>query len=159
MNRKSSFIPLIYLAITMFVLLWLNKFLKSLQGFFGKENSDVTKKNQDKELELAKDEIKYDYLSHPKSQYFVYADAIEVALQASWTEDEQAVYNVLKKLWNNSDFLMLKLAWNKRPIGFYGFRTPMTLEQAIRFYFSQNQINTCNHILKTQKGGFITYKI
>ena len=158
MNKKNL-IPALYLVMTIFIIVWLNKILKSLAGYFGGENSEATRRLQDEELKLAKDEIKYKYLSHEKSQYFVYADAIEVALQSSWTEDEMAVYKVLRQLWNNSDYLMLKIAWDKRPIGMYGFRTPMTLEQAIRFYFNESEINTCNHILKTQKGGYITYRI
>jgi hypothetical protein len=87
------------------------------------------------------------------------ADAIEVALQAGWTEDEMAVYGVFRKLWNNSDFLMLKKAWKTRPIGVIGFRTTMTLEKAIRYYFNEKEINTANYVLASQKGGYITYRI
>ena len=150
---------IISLAILVFVLIWLNKFLKSIQVFMGSENDQVVKENDKKELDSAKGEIKEEFLSHKKSEYYAMADAIEVALQAGWTEDEDAVYNVLKKLWNNSDYLMLKLAWNKRPIGVYGFRTQLTLEKAIRYYFNEAEIKKCNSILASQKGHFITYRI
>ena len=161
MNKNSSqnVTNVIYLVAFFFILVWVNKLFKSIMVFFGAENSDAEKKSQKDELDLVDKEIKYEYLSHPKSQYYAMVDAIEVALQAGWTEDEMAVYGVFRKLWNNSDFLMLKKAWKTRPIGVIGFRTTMTLEKAIRYYFNEKEINTANYVLASQKGGYITYRI
>ena len=159
MRNKLKINDIVIFAILAFGLIWANKILKSVSSFFGQDNSEATSKQQDEHLAKAKSEINESYLSHKKSEYYAMADAIEVALQAGWTENEMSVWKTLRQLWNNSDYLMLKLAWGKRPIGIYGFRTLLTLEAAIRFYFSENQINTCNHILKTQKGGYITYRI
>ena len=158
MKDKDANIVIKFIAL-IFILFWGNKLIQSLILFFGGANSKNEDENNKHELEDLDDLIKEQYLSHPTNQYYTYASAIQVALQAGWTEDEEAVYEILKKLWNNSDYLMLKKAWGLRPIGFYGFRVSMPLEKAIRFYFNNDEVGKCNYILANQTGHFITYRI
>lgn len=146
-------------AIVIFAFFWANKIMKSVFAFFGEQNTEHEQENAKNELKEVEKEIKYNYLSHQTSRYYTLADSIEVALQASWNEDEQAIYNVFKAIWNNSDFLMLKKAFGQRPIGIYGFRTPMTMEKAIRYYLNNEEVGTINHILKKQKGGYVTLRV
>jgi hypothetical protein len=159
-ETRDSSTPIIKFAMAFMVMIWLNKLFKSLFAFFGSENSEATKKKDEEELHRVDKEIKYDYLTHKKSYYYTLANGIYSAIQDGYfTEDEQAVYNILKKLWNNSDYLMLKKAWGRRPIGYTGFRTPMTLERAIRYWFNEKEVKHCNYILANQKGKFITLRI
>lgn len=158
MNAKS-FKSWLYIAIVILVVYYANKMLKSVFAFFGEENSDKQKEKDKEALYRIDKEIKYDYLSHNKSYYYTLASQIYSAIQDGYfNEDEESVYQVMKHLWNNSDVLMLKKAWGTRPIGYTGLRTNMTLDRALRYWLSTDEMNKINYILKHQKGGYITLR-
>ena len=149
MNKNNFKVnDLLKIAIFIVVFLGARKIFDMLLNLFGQRNEDLIKENNDTALQLARDERNMDNLSYSLNQYTHFADGIYTALQSGMTEDEMAVWDVFKKIKNNDDFLQLEIAYNVRPIGFYGFRTEMNLSQSIRSLFSSNEINTCNYLLK-----------
>jgi hypothetical protein len=123
---------------------------------FTAEQQRANEENKDVETEIQQSVKKYP-LSYPLSQYKSWANQIEVAGFGLGT-DESAIYSILRKLKNDSDFLALQQAWGKPTRKTYDWAVPLdyTLSQFLRYEMSDREINKCNYILKT-KG--IKYRI
>jgi hypothetical protein len=123
------------------------------------------KKNTDeiKDAEIDK-ELKENSLTYPKSQYYTFADTIESASANAGT-DENAIFNVFKKLKNNNDFLMLEKAFGRRvytgelfgaQFGMLDYSEGDTLNQWLTNELDQDEISDLNKML-SRKG--IKYRI
>lgn len=108
------------------------------------------KKQQELEKEL--NETK---LTFPKSQYYQFADSLEVAMENA-TTDEDTIYNIFKKLKSNNDYLMLVKAFGKRVYTgeLFGGITSMidfgdgeSLEQWLHHELDADEIKQVNYIL------------
>ena len=149
MNKKKfDFNIILKVAIAVVVFLGARKIFNMLLDILGQRNQNLIVQNNNESLNSAKDEVNESKLTYSKNQYTVFADGIYTAIQSSLSEDEMAVWNVFKKIKNNDDLLQLQIAWNVRPCGIIGFRVELNLSQAIRSVFSNNEINTCNYLLK-----------
>lgn len=127
-------------------------------NFFKKPTSSELK-----DIEINK-ELNEKKLTYKKSQYFSFADSLQTAMENALT-DEDTIYNVFKKLKNDSDFLMLQKAFGKRiytgelfgvVLSAFDFTDGNTLEQWLHFELEQSEIDILNNILKNNK---ITYKL
>jgi len=146
--NNSKILNIIPIAIFIVVFFAAKKIFDMVLNLLGQKNEQLIEQTNQDSLDSAKKEIDESYLTYSKSQYYNFADGIYTALQGSFSEDEMSVWNVFKKIKTNDDFLQLTIAYGIRPVGFIGFRTPMNLSQSIRALFSNNEINTCNYLLK-----------
>ena len=94
-------------------------------------------------------------LSYPASQYDTLANIIETAGFDVGT-DEDAIYNVFRKLNNNADYLALTKAWGNRTIYDWGIPDQYTLAQYLTYELGADEIQRVNNILNS-KG--ITYRV
>lgn len=128
---------------------------KISQKVGGDEEQD---KKEDKDIvsELEK-ESKKKPASYPASQFKTFANGIETAGFDVGT-DEDAIYNIFRKLKNNTDYLMLLTAWGKpnRTVYDWGIGRKMTLPQYLRYELDNTEIKKVNTILQS-KG--ITYRV
>lgn len=111
------------------------------------------------ELEAEKQKQK---ASYPVSTYSGWASAIAQAIFGAGT-DTPVIYDIFRKLKNNTDFLMLQKAWGnpKRQVYpdwfvFYSTGRKFTLSEALRDDLSASEIKKINSILAS-KG--IKYRI
>ena len=107
----------------------------------------LTKQGKD-EMTLEND-IRENRLSYPKSQYQNFADAIQTAVEGTWGDDEEAIYDVFRQMKTDSDVLQLILAWGKRT--FYTLRDGLyysaSLSEVLTGQLNSAEIETINQIL------------
>jgi hypothetical protein len=126
------------------------------------ELADAIKKKKNKKLfdeEIDKEII----ASYKPSQYVTWADKMQDAFQLNWFDgtDEEAIYNILRKLKNNTDWLELMKAYGMRsyydPFSLtYITGKEINLIKALQLELDTKEKNKVNAILKS-KG--ITYRI
>lgn len=106
---------------------------------------------QQVEQELA-DSSRQVKASYPKSVYQGFANRIEEAGFDLGT-DEEAIYNIFRKIKNNTDFLMLQDAWGKpnRTIYDWGMGYPVSLSKFLTKELSASEISKINSILRANK--------
>jgi hypothetical protein len=101
--------------------------------------------------------------SYKPSQFITWADKIEDSFNAQWLDftDEDAIYNIMRKLKNNTDWLELNKAYGLR--SYYDLLNPsyitgkdINLVKALQLELDTTEKNKVNAILKS-KG--ITYRI
>jgi len=102
------------------------------------------------DIEQTQNELEQSNLTFSKSQYNDFADTIYTALQSGFTEDEEAIYTVFKRLKNNDDFKQLKLSYGSRLIGLYGFRVSMNLTKSIRSLLNDDECKHINYIMSNR---------
>jgi hypothetical protein len=148
MNTGQIIKYLIWGAVAILLIFVIKKvavsFCKLFSKIIGEENADLEQKEQNDYINNAQDEIKPEKLTYSKSTYDSFAEGIWSALQSNFTEDEQSVYDVLKKIKTDADLAQLKVSYGQRPIGLIGFRVPMNLSQSIRSLFNSTEIQYCN---------------
>jgi len=93
-------------------------FSKRIGRFFSKNIKDIQEDiDYNKELDKSKE-------SYPKTQYKNFADAIEKAFSPygyGYGTDEASIYNVMRKLKTNNDWLLLNKAFGVREYIDYSF--------------------------------------
>jgi len=93
-------------------------FSKRIGRFLNKNIKDIQENlDYNKELDNSKE-------SYPKTQYNNFADAIEKAFNPygfGYGTDEEAIYNVMRKLKTNNDWLLLNKAFGVREYIDYSF--------------------------------------
>jgi hypothetical protein len=99
-----------------------NKAKKDAQKVLDKVNNDIAKSN----------------LSHPLSNYSLWAGDLKSAL-TGFVEDEEAVYNVIGKMKNRDDVMQLITA--------FGVVKEKTLTQWIAEYFNEEERGIVNRLL------------
>lgn len=128
----------------------------------GKELKEAIKKKKNKQLfdqEIDKTVI----ASYKPSQYITWADKLEDSFNSNWLDqtDEEAIYNIMRKLKNNTDWLELMKAYGMRvyydPFNLsYITGKEINLIKALQNELDTKEKNKVNAILKS-KG--ITYRI
>ncbi len=97
------------------------------------------------------DDIKPDQLTHPKSQYLVFADAIQAACQGFGT-NEAAIFEIFRQMYTDSDVLELIRAWGTRTYGdLSGIAYNATLSEVLTYEFNSNEIAQLNAILEEKR--------
>lgn len=103
-------------------------------------------------------DIKTNHLSYPKSQYQNFADAIQTAVEGTWGDDENAIYDVFRQMKTNSDVLQLELAWGSR--SFFVIRSGLyygaSLSEVLHGELNSTELSKINNILS---GNGITIEI
>lgn len=128
----------------------------------GKELAEAIKKKKNKKVfdEEIDENIK---ASYKPSQFITWADKIEDSLNAQWLDftDEDAIYSIMRKLKNNTDWLELNKAYGMR--SYYDLLNPtyitgkdVNLIKALQLELDTKEKSKVNAILKS-KG--ITYRI
>lgn len=107
--------------------------------------------NSDKEQNKLDAEVKANELSYPLNQYLSLADQIDGAF-TYLTTDQQAIYNVFKKMNTLSDVLQLNKAFGVRK--YYGFFGDASLALFLQKGMSQHEIDQVNSILKKNNINF-----
>lgn len=121
----GKFIKTIVIIIAIILGIWfLRKFLKR-------------RKNEAAIKDLAKD-IDKNQISYPQSYYGIWAGEIYQALD-KWNDDEDAVYNVIRKLKTKDDVLQLITA--------FGVKDDMTLSQWIIDQLNSEERAVMNRLL------------
>ena len=100
-------------------------------------------------------------LSYKPSQYITWADKLEDAFENFWGTDEDAIYNILRKLKTNNDWLELNRAFGLRNyLDLYDeeffFGKKVNLARWFQLELDTKEKEKCNAILKS-KG--ITYRV
>jgi hypothetical protein len=141
-------------------LFWIANFVMDrFDTWFGVKEEEETKERENQELHQVQSEIVPSELTYQKSQYSDMADAIYSNIQNTGLyEDEEATYPIFRKLKTNSDWLQLKVAYGKRPVGF-PFTDYLNLVQTIQAYFSEQQVYYVNRILADKRYRNIKYRI
>lgn len=118
-----------------------------------KKREESEKKQVETELET---EQKKQKASYPASTYSGWASAIATAVFGGGT-DEAAIYDIFRKLKNNTDYLMLVKAWGspKRQVYpdwfvFYSTGFKMTLPEVLRYDMDSSEIKKINDILASK---------
>jgi len=113
------------------------------------------------ESELQQSE-KVEKQSYPDSVYSGWASAIATAIFGGGS-DEAAIFDIFRKLKNNTDYLKLVKAWGspKRQVYpdwfvFYSTGFKMTLPEVLRYDLDSSEVKTINNIL-ANKG--IKYRV
>jgi hypothetical protein len=133
------------------------KVLDYFKPDFKREESES--KQVQSELEQSE---KTEKQSYPDSVYSGWASAIATAVFGAGT-DEAAIFDIFRKLKNNTDYLKLIKAWGspKRQVYpdwfvFYSTGFKMTLPEVLRYDMDAGEIKTINNIL-ANKG--IKYRV
>lgn len=155
MNNKN-FSVIINLGLILVGFVVVTRVLDLFSDFTGEKLQEGEDKQDKDNQNTTQGELNKDNLSYPDSEYFDIADTIYTALQAGYTEDEDAIYTAFRRLKNNDDYLKLKLVYGKRPIGFYGFRNDLNLVQSLRSLLNDTEIYYVNRILAVRN---IKYRI
>lgn len=117
------------------------------------KNYKVKKKQKEEGKEFSAEQKQK--LSYPKTQYKAWADS----LNAAWYEYpfglgtiEETVYDIIRKMKNNSDWLELQKAYGIRPYYSGGFHTDdLNLVESIIIEDEQGQMrNKINSIFKSK---------
>lgn len=104
-------------------------------------------------------------LSYPPTQYKAWADGIKGAFDPYGTfgagTDEDTIYNILRKLKNNDDWLQLQKDYGVRDYTDYTYNpfgtvTKINLVESLNNELSGGEKNKVNEILKSKN---ITYRI
>ena len=104
-------------------------------------------------------------LSYPPTQYKAWADGIKGAFDPYGTfgagTDEDTIYNILRKLKNNDDWLQLQKDYGVRDYVDYTYNpfgtvTKINLVESLNNELSGSEKNKVNEILKSKN---ITYRI
>ena len=118
-----------------------------------KKREESEKKQVETELET---EQKKQKPSYPPSTYSGWSAAIATAVFGGGT-DEAAIYDIFRKLKNNTDYLMLVKAWGspKRQVYpdwfvFYSTGFKMTLPEVLRYDMDSSEIRKINDILASK---------
>lgn len=134
----------------------------ALYKIVGKEIKEAIQKKKNKKLFDEEKDPKVQ-LSYKPSQYITWADKIEDAMNVNWLDftDEDAIYNIMRKLKTNNDWLELMKAYGMRkyydPISTeYVFGKDVNLLKALQLELDTKEKNKVNTILKS-KG--IRYRI
>jgi len=85
------------------------------------------KRTEKKALNEYKKEVNTSNLQHSPADFATMADAIYSALNQTWNDDEEAVYNVLRQLKNKDEWLALVKAFGLRKRGYDWFEDKMRL--------------------------------
>jgi len=128
----------------------------------GKELAEAIKKKKNKKFfdEEIDENIK---ASYKPSQFITWADKIEDSTNVQWLDftDEEAIYSIMRKLKNNTDWLELNKAYGLRT--YYDLLNPtyitgkeVNLIKTLQLELDTTEKNKVNAILKS-KG--ITYRI
>jgi hypothetical protein len=153
MNKKVNFetfktVGFILLIVLIFV--FFKKLMLLISDMFGtKEQGDKEERDREDEQET-QNELDESKLTYTKSQYKDFANTIYTALEEGFTEDEDAIYTVFKRLKNNHDYYQLKLAYGKRLHGIYGFREAYNLVSAIRRLLNDDECKQINYIMSNR---------
>lgn len=111
------------------------------------------KTTDEKNEQLEKDAIKKEFdpkkLTYPASDYYQMAQIIQVAGFDIGT-DEEAIYQVFRRLKNNNDYLALRQAWGKKKIYDFGIPYIMTLPQFLRWEMNASECKKINNILNSK---------
>lgn len=92
-------------------------------------------------------------LSYGLANYSQFADAIYTAVMYTWGTDEEAIYNVFKKMNNNLDVAQLIKSFGKRRVEFS--TNSLELGAHLSDDLDQSELNTVNSILASKN---ITYR-
>jgi hypothetical protein len=102
-----------------------------------------------KDMQTIQDDINASHLSYPKAQYQSFADAIQTAVEGTWGDDEEAIYDVFKMMKTNSDVLQLEIAWGRRT--FFNLRDGLyysaSLAEVLHGQLSASELQKINEIL------------
>jgi len=135
--------------------------VKKVLDYFKPERQREQNEGKQQQSELEQSQAKQK-ASYPKSVYSAWCNVIENAI-FDYGTDEEAIYDVFRKLKNNTDYLMLVNAWGspKRQVYpdafvFYSTGKKLTLPGALRDDMSTSEIKKINQILAS-KG--IKYRI
>jgi hypothetical protein len=158
MNNRT-FVQLVKLGLLVFVLLYAKKIIDSILKTIGVGNQEEEEKKQHVELTEAHDKINWNHLTADPNQYTAWANGIYSALQSNFWEDEEAIYNIFKHIWNDSDYLMLKYKFGRKLMGVYGFRSYQTMETALRMYLSDQEIQKINNILHSSDKRHVSFRL
>lgn len=142
--KSSQVFNLLYLVLGFVILNKVLEFFSSLTG----EKLQEGEEQQDKDnIGVTQEELSNSKLSYPESEYYDLADTIYTAMQAEFTEDEDAIYTAFRRLKTDADYLKLKLVYGKRPIGLWGFRNDLNLVQSLRSLLNDQELYYVNRIL------------
>lgn len=154
MNRQ--FKQIFNFGLVFVVFIFFDRILQMLSNITGQNLEQGEQQQDESNFSASNEELESQKLTYPNSEYFDIADTIYTALQASFTEDEEAIYSSFRLLKNDADYLKLKVVYGKRPIGLYGFRNDLNLSQSIRSLLNDDEVNKINRILANAK---IKYRI
>ena len=147
-NETLKTVGIIMLIVLMLV--FFKKFMLLLGDIFGTTAREEEEEKEKEDIEQTQNELEQSNLTYSKSQYNDFADTIYTALQSGFTEDEEAIYTVFKRLKNNDDFKQLKLSYGSRLIGLYGFRVSMNLTKSIRSLLNDDECKHINYIMSNR---------
>lgn len=115
---------------------------------FGSGLANLFNPNDDTERDDTLADPKEENLSYPMINYTTFANAIEVALEMYW-DDEEQVYFVFEQMNNNDDVLQLMKSFGVRkasPLGIYPSYSG-TLSEWLSFNLTESEIIRINDIL------------
>jgi len=162
-KRNNKIDPDTYVKIGLFVVggLGLAFGVKKVLDYFKPERKREQSETKTVETELEQSE-KAQKQSYPDSVYQGWCNAIATAVFGSGT-DEDTIYDIFRRLKNNTDYLKLVKAWGnpKRQVFpdwfvFYSTGFKMTLPEVLRYDMDKNEIKKINTIL-ANKG--IKYRV
>lgn len=126
------------IIIVIIVLFYLFNYAK---GYFAGVKNKATSQGEIQQLESQGIQQSY-----PDQRYLAFADSIQTAI-AGWGTDEESVYNVMRQIKNNIDFLKLQTA--------FGVRDGETLSQWLLGDLSSAEMLSVNQILSSNG---VTYR-
>lgn len=129
--------------------------VKKVLDYFKPDRKREAGEGKQIETELTQSE-KTEKASYPDSVYSGWASAIATAVFGGGS-DEAAIFDIFRKLKNNTDYLKLVKAWGnpKRQVYpdwfvFYSTGFKMTLPEVLRYDLETSEVKTINNILASK---------
>ena len=156
-KKNNKIDPDTYVKIGMFVVggLAIGFGVKKVLDYFKQERKREESESKTVQTELEQSE-KQQKQSYPDSVYSGWCNAIATAVFSGGT-DEPTIYDIFRRLKNNTDYLKLVKAWGspKRRVFpdwfvFYSSGFLMTLPEVLRYDMDKNEIKKINTILQSK---------